>query len=253
MLIRLQGIVMRAREYGESNKIVTIFSESHGKISFVARGAKKPRSRYGAVTEPFTMALFVCFQSSAKSMPTLSSADLLESNYALRSDLLLTSVGAYWMELANKLLEEREPDPFLYHLFIESFAKLQEKKDADILTRIIELAFLRKAGYQPVFDHCVDCGREEQLRHVSVIRGGMLCTSHHSRDPRAIRISPQTGKLLPLIQILTPQRLGKVQIHPETRSEIEKVIQAFYDEYVEVHFTTKEIWQNMKRTFEEET
>jgi DNA repair protein RecO (recombination protein O) len=249
MFIRLEGFVMRARDYGESHKIVTVFSQSHGKISFVARGAKKPRSRFGAVTEPFTMALFVCFQSNPKSMPTLSSADLLDSQYALRSDLRLTAIGAYWLELADKLLEEKEADPKLYQLLSDSFQKLQEAKDPDILTRIIELAFLRKAGYQPILHQCVICGRTERLTHCSVLNGGMLCQEHFAKDSRAIPISRRTAKLLPLIQRLTPDRLGKVDIQPETRAEMEKVILAFFEEYVEVSFPARNIWHTIRETF----
>ncbi len=246
MLIRLEGFVMRARDYGESHKIVTVFSETHGKISFVARGAKKSRSRFGAVTEPFTKALFVCFASNPKSMPTLSSADLLESNYALRSDLLLTSVGAYWLELADKLLVEKEPDSTLFYLLSDSFQMLQENKDIDILTRILEMAFLQRAGYQPIFHECVTCGRREGLRKVSVLQGGMLCMEHSYLDSQAIPISEKTAKLLSLIQRITPDRLGKVELQAETKKEMEKVLQGFFDEYVTANFATRKIWHTMR-------
>ncbi len=247
MLSKFEGIVFRAKDYGESNQIVLVFTEQFGKISLMARGSKKPKSRFRAVTEPFTLAQFICFTGSG--MPTLSQADLIKPRHLLRSDLLLTAYGAYWFELIDKLLSEKEPHSLVYRLLDHGLDHLEKGTDPDVLTRIIELNMLGVAGYQPVLDRCVQCSATTDLTHFSIRQGGFLCKKCRSVDGHAFSLQPAVVRILPLLQRIELRRLGEVSVKPETNQQLESVLSAFIDEYLSGPWKSRQILQQFKQTW----
>ncbi|SFJ08691.1 DNA repair protein RecO [Thermoflavimicrobium dichotomicum] len=244
MLSKFEGIVLRAKDYGESHQIVLVFTEHLGKFTVMARGSKKAKSRFRAVTEPFTQAQFVCFAGSG--MPTLSQADILKSRHILRSDLLLTAYGAYWLELIDKLIAEKEPNPVVYRFLDLALDLLEKRTDPDILTRIFELKMLKIAGYQPVLHHCTHCHSSSPLVAFSVRQGGLLCAKCVSTDPEAIPVTKATARILPILQMVELKRLGEVTVKPETKEQLEGVICLFMDEYLSHQWKARHILKQLQ-------
>ncbi|PTM59471.1 DNA repair protein RecO [Desmospora activa] len=251
MLAKCEGIVIRTRDYGESHKVVTLFTQEQGKIAVMARGAKKTKSRLGAVTQPFTSGWFLCFSGSS-GMATLSQAEIQRARYSLRSDLTLTAVAAYMTELLDRLTEEREVQPVLYSLLETTLDMLEEGADPDILTHIFELKVLEVGGYRPRLDGCVHCGAVDRSVRFSVAMGGFLCLDCSHRDRQAIAISAATARVLKLLQRMTPDRVGEVDLKAETRTQLEKVIRAFLDEYVGQSLKSRDFLDRMKRDWRDE-
>lgn len=249
MLLKFEGIVLRARSFGESNQVVHVYAEHIGKISFVARGSKKTRSRFSAMTEPFTIAQFVCF-AGGKGMPTLNQADLIHSHHTIRTDLLLTSYGAYWMDLLDHLFEEKEPNPVIYRFLKTALEWLEQGKDPEILTRIVELRMMAAGGYRPVLHACVHCGSEER-RPVgfSINQGGFLCRECISSDPRMIPVTESTVRILPMLAQIPIERLGDITIREETKRQLQDIIHTFLVENVELRLKSWEILDQMKKVW----
>jgi DNA repair protein RecO (recombination protein O) len=247
MLQKFEGIVLKAKDYGESNQVVLIFTEYQGKFAVMARGSKKTKSRFGAVTEPFTHAHFVCFTGSG--MATLSQADLIYSHHLLRSDLLLTSYGAYWLDLIDKCTEEKEPVPPLFRFLALALHKLEAGTDPDILTRIVELRCMQAAGYQPVLHHCVSCHSTDRPVRFSVTQGGFLCGECQVQDLQAIPVSEAASKILPLIQKIDLHRLGDVKVKAETKEQIEQMIHAFMNEYMPLKLKSQAVLNQIRKTW----
>lgn len=249
MLVKIEGIVIRARAFGESNQVVQVYSEQLGKISFVARGAKKTRSRFSAITQPFTIAQFVCF-SSGNGLPTLNQADLIHSHHTIRQDLLLTSYGAYWLDLVDHLFEEREPNPGLYRFFKTSLEWLEQGKDPEVLTRIVELRMMAAGGYRPILHACVHCGSEERRPVTFSIRqGGFLCSSCTNIDSYAIPLQDSTVRILPILANVPIERLGDITIREDTKQQLEKVVRSFLVEHIDLRLKSWEILEQMRKVW----
>ncbi|MFC4076725.1 DNA repair protein RecO [Salinithrix halophila] len=248
MLVKTEGVVLRTRDYGESNKIVVLFTRERGKLPAMARGAKKPKSRLGAATQPFTWGQFLYFAGSG--MATLSQADIIKSHYPLRSDLFLTAYAAYLAELLDKMTEEKEPSPVLYDLFLSTLNHLEEGVDPDILCRIFELKVLETAGYRPRLNGCLFCSGVKGPLAFSITLGGILCHDCASRDPKAIPLSPASARILSQLQRITPDRLGQVQIKEETKSQLEQVIRRFLEEYTELKLKSRAFLDRLKKDWE---
>lgn len=248
MLAKTEGIVLRTRDYGESNKVVVLFTPEHGKLAAMARGAKKPKSRLSAATQPFTLGQFLCFTGSG--MATISQADILQSHYPLRADLFLTAYASYLTELLDKMTEEKEPQPLLYDLLHSTLHALEEGTDPDILCRLFELKILEVAGYRPRLDGCVHCRRWDLPMQFSVSFGGLLCSDDAKRDPYAISLSPAALRILKQLQRVMPDRLGRIQVQDETKHLMERVLRSFINQYVDRSFKSRKFLDQIRRDWE---
>ncbi|MFC7440613.1 DNA repair protein RecO [Laceyella putida] len=247
MLNKFEGIVLKARDYGESHQILTVFTEFQGKMALMARGSKKTKSRFSAVTEPFTVAHFVSFAGGG--IASLSQADLLDSHHRIRSDLLLTSYGAYWFELLDKCLEEKEPNPAFYRLLKAALTRLEEGTDPEILTRVIELRALTLAGSTPVLEHCAHCRAQARPARFSVTQGGFLCDACAHLDVKAYPVSQASGRILPLLQRLSLDRMGEVMVKAETNQQLETLIHAFMKEYLPFECKSYALLDSIRKTW----
>lgn len=249
MLNRFKGVVLKTKDYGESHQIVTIFSEFQGKLAVMARGAKKTKSRFGAVTEPFTHAEFICFFGSG--IPNLSQADLIHSYHIVRSDLLLTAYGSYWLELVDKLMEEKEANPPLYRMLISALNKLEKGTDPDILTRVMELRMMRIAGIAPVLNGCAHCGNKESRPvRFSIRRGGFLCRECETQDLEAFSLTPAVIHLLPLLDQVPIDRLGKVSVKPDTKALLEQINRQFIHEHLSIDFKSAQVLNQIRKVWQ---
>lgn len=244
MLQKFKGIVLRTKDYGESHQIIQVFSDKQGKISFMARGSKKPKSRFSAVTEPFTEGQFICFVGSG--LANLSQGDIINSHQSLSTDLMRSFYGAYWFELIDRLLPEKEPNPAFYRFLSQMLTLLESEENHEILTRIFELRIMEVAGYQPVFQRCVNCKSTASPYRFSVVQGGFLCSSCWETDREAIRISKAVERILPLLQRIQVERLGNIQVKANTEQQLKEAIHTFMNEHIGIEFKTRTIIDQLK-------
>src|SRR5690606_9633879 len=137
MLAKVEGIVIRATDYGEGNRILNVLTKQSGKLSMMARGAKKVKSRFSALSQLFTHAEFIIFRSSSQAMGTLNSGELIDSHHKLREDLVLTAYAAYMTEMVNRLIDDGDVVPGLFDQLLAAFQAMVEGKDAAIITHVI--------------------------------------------------------------------------------------------------------------------
>lgn len=229
MLEKIEGIVIKTKDYGETNKIVTIFSINLGKFSAVAKGAKKPKSRMAAVTQPFILGQFLIYPS--KGLGSVQSGDILDSFRKIREDIVKTAYAAFAAELTDKLLENQDPDPYMYDQFVRTMHWISDEADADIPIMMYELKLYQKAGFAPVVDRCVHCGRTEGLTAFSVAEGGVLCRSCAGGNEDAVVLSEKLIRLLAIFASTGLERVGKISMKPENIRLIRQLLDAYYDQY----------------------
>lgn len=237
MLQKCEGIVIRTTDYGETNKIVTLYTREWGKIGVMARGAKKTNSRLAAITQIFTYGHFLVQTGSG--LGGLQQGEMASSMRAIREDIFLTAYASYIVELTDKSTEEKKSNPFLFELLLQTLQFINEGYDQEILTNIYEMKMLNGLGLYPILDRCANCGNTEGQFSFSIREGGLLCHRCLSQDPYHLKLLPGTARLLRLFYLLDLSRLGDISVKPETKAELKKVISAYYDEYSGLHLKTK--------------
>ncbi|MFD1952644.1 DNA repair protein RecO [Paenibacillus thailandensis] len=230
MLYRVEGIVIRSMDYGESNKIVTLLTNSSGKAGVLVKGAKKVKSRFGSLAQPFTYGEFVFFRGPNGGLGSLNAGEIYESYHTLRENLDQAAYASYVAELTDRALQEDEAGGFLFEQLKACLNGYVLGKDPQIVTHLYEMRILEAAGYAPGLDACVNCGNPEGPFRISAHMGGALCIRCSAGDPGAIRLSDPAYKLLRLFRRMDLRRLGSIEVKPETKAELKLAMRKLMDE-----------------------
>ncbi|WP_240376599.1 DNA repair protein RecO [Bacillus piscicola] len=244
MLKKAEGIVLRTIAYGETNVILRLYTREAGKISLMARGAKKPKSKLRAIAQPLVYGMFLYYKSTG--MSTLNQGDPIDSFRFIREDLLKTAYASYMAELLDKVTEEKEINPYLFELFLRLIQHMNDDNDPEVLIRIFEIKMLAQAGIKPELNHCSRCRRTEGTFSFSVKEGGFLCQLCQHTDPHRIHIQPRTVELLRTFYYLNIERLGEISLRPATKRELKLVLESYYEAYSGLHLKTKRFLQQME-------
>ncbi|WP_042145975.1 DNA repair protein RecO [Paucisalibacillus sp. EB02] len=229
MLEKIDGIIIKTKDYGETHKIVTIFSKRIGKFSAIARGAKKPKSRMAAVTQPFIYGQFFVYLS--KGLSSIQQGEIIESYRVIREDIMKTAYAAYVVELTDKLLDEKVPNPEIYEQLMATFEWISEHDDVSIPLMMYEMKLYRAGGFAPTVHLCTHCGEKNAPYSFSMVEGGLLCSRCQHVDPEAVPLSNSVVKLLYIFSKVGLERIGNVTVKEETRQLLRSLFDSYYDRY----------------------
>jgi DNA repair protein RecO (recombination protein O) len=237
MLYRVEGIVIRSTDYGEGNKIITLLTPSYGKQGVVVRGAKKAKSRYGALAQLFTYGEFSYYKSG--SLGTLNSGEIIEPFRELREGLEGPAYAAYAAELTDRAINDDEAAAYLFHQLKACQTALAEGKDPQIVLRVYEMKVIGAAGYAPVLDECANCGSVERPFRFSAFAGGALCANCRHKDPGALELEESVWKLLRLFADLDLRRLGSVTVKDSSKRQLQLVLRRWIDTHLGLNLKSR--------------
>jgi len=196
--IRAKGIVIRTAETGEADKYITLFSEELGKISVYAKGTKRSRSRSVASSQILCYCDFILFHY--KERYTLNDAEIIESFYPLRNDIVRLTYAAHFIDLVNDVIQENLPMPRLLKLLLNSLYMLTKpERDPGAISVVFEIKTLCLLGYSPQVDRCTICGCTSiDDPSFSFTYCGCICSSQvcSSSDPYAFHMRGDTALAL---------------------------------------------------------
>jgi len=245
MLYRSEGIVIRAMDYGESHKIITLFTHNAGKVGVLVKGAKKVRSKHASLAQPFTYGEFVFTRHTG--LGTLQHGEIIESNHLLREHLDLSAHAAYIAELTEKAIPEEEVNHIHFNLIKGCFSALHSGKDFEVVTHIYQLKLLALAGYDPVVDSCIQCGQQQGAFRMSYYAGGILCEKCARHDQSLTLLSDNVLKLLRFYKQIDLTRLGEINISQATKTELTKVIHRLIDYQLGLKLKTRAFLDSLSK------
>ena len=178
-LVTTNAVVLKSTRWGEADRILTFFSLRLGKIRGIARGARRMKSRFGGVLEPFSSVNLTFFSKHNDGLAVVRQVDSLESFSSLRESLDLIWSASRMVALVDGVTADRDPSPAIFYTLLEGLRSLVRTNDPGLLTLIFQLHVLGKSGFQPRVDLCASCGRAcgKQSSKFSPSAGGRLCRS----------------------------------------------------------------------------
>lgn len=245
MLYRVEGIVIRSTDYGEGNKIVTLLTETHGKQGLVIRGARKPKSRYGALAQLFTYGEYSYYKSG--SLGTLNSGEVIEPFRELREGLDGPAYASYAAELTDKAVGDEDAGSFLFRQLKACLSGLAQGKDPAVLMRVYEMKIVGAAGYLPALDECANCGRTEGEFRFSPALGGALCPLCRHRDPSALELDEAVWKLLRLFVGLDLARLGNITLKESSKRQLQLAMRRWMDAHLGLNLKSRHFLDQLER------
>ncbi len=159
-LVTADAVVLQAFPYGETSKILRLLTRTHGVQSVIAKGALRPKSRFGGVLEPFTEGIASFYYREARELQTLSGFELVRSQQSLGRDLLRFGGASLLAELVIRTASE-EPQPGLYEALRDALHRIRETApaalEAELLAQVWRIVSL--LGFEPALDACIVCSR----------------------------------------------------------------------------------------------
>lgn len=220
-----EALVLRTRPYGESDKLVTLFTLEEGKVAALARGARKTRSKLAAVVDLFSRGDYLLYRG--KTLATISQASLLQNYRVIREDVSLYFIALYICELLEKVLEEHHPAEGVYHLALQTLQALNEgTAERELVIRSFEIMLLKELGYCPSLSECLACGGRDLSFVLSPSAGGLLCLACRQGE-KSIPISAGSIALMQRILDRGMQGIKVVKAPPKQLGEISQVTWEF--------------------------
>jgi DNA repair protein RecO (recombination protein O) len=170
-------VVLRSIRYGEADRILHLYSKNRGRIGAIAKGARKPKSRFGGRLEPFFRADLVLHEGRGDLM-TVTSATTVDGYPRLRSSGAALTAGARACDAFLRLLDSAEPNPPAYNLLCRYLSLLDDPAEnaAELSTALaFRLKLALVAGFAPELASCAHCGEAEHLVGFSGAAGGVVC------------------------------------------------------------------------------
>ena len=124
---KTQGIIIKRRNFGEADRILTIYTKRSGKISAIAKGVRKPLSKLGGHLELFYVTDFIL--SEGRNFDIVAGAELCEDFPKLRKNLHATEQAFYISELTDKLLHDEIESRKIYSLLYETLKNINNYGD----------------------------------------------------------------------------------------------------------------------------
>ncbi len=184
---KTEGIVLRSIRYGESDRILHIYSDMHGRIGAIAKGARKARSRFGGRLEPFFRLDLVLYRGRGD-LSTVTSANTLASHTEMRGNIKALNAATGASRAVLRLMPESEQNVPVYNLICRYLSLLEKatSESSEVDWTVIELAFRMKllvaAGIAPELFHCASCGSDGRWERFSPQAGGVVCNKCAGSD-----------------------------------------------------------------------
>ena len=187
------AIVLRAVAYGEADRVVTLFGRSTGRLSALARGARKSQRRFAGGLGLCAIGEASLRERAGAELLTLETFDVRASYPSFGSDVARMAHAAYVAELVSKLCAPRQVEPGVYDWLAEMLAALDAHGASAERLRVFELGLLGRLGFAPVVETCAVCHGARLAGPVAATavrwdpeRGGAICAASGARG-RPIR------------------------------------------------------------------
>ena len=176
--LKTEAIVLRSMRYGEADRILHIYTPDHGRLSAIAKGVRRSRSRFGARLEPF-FRIQAHLHEGRSELLTVTGADTIATHAGLRESAAALDTASRACDAVTRLFETSDPHPEVFHLLANELALLsadpaQARPGNGLAFR---LKLLLAAGIVPSLAACAVCGETEHLRGFSGAAGGVVCMS----------------------------------------------------------------------------
>lgn len=235
-LLRIRAVIIRSQRWGDADRIVTFYSPDLGKIRGAARGARRMKTRFGGVLEPFGIVDLTLFQKTPDALGQISQIDLVKSFKAVREDLGVMAAAAKMVRMVEMITADRDPNPEMYAALVYGLENLVPDRDLALTTLLFQIHVLGYTGFRPQIDRCAECGNiapPHTPQWFSPRLGGVVCNGCGQRGVgRVLSISKGSLAFIEQARRLPMASLSRLKAIGTVRIEVEEAIDAYFQAVV---------------------
>lgn len=238
MIIRTDAVVLRAMKYGETSIIATLFTREKGRLAVLAKGARLPKSRFGATLQPMAHTQVVFYFKPTRGLQTLTESAHVQPLLGIGRDLEKIGLGLRLVELVYALMPEGEPNPAVFNLLAGTLTALDaaEARAANLLP-YFQLRLATILGFTPDIDRETVATLPEAGGLLDLETGAVLPPD---AVPRAARRGSRTAlRAFAICARASLESILRMQVEPPVRRELDRLVEDYLRYHVEEAYPTR--------------
>lgn len=257
-ILTFPALVIRECDYGENDKLLTLLTAQHGRITVCAKGAKSLRNKNMVCSQLLCYSEFTVKERGG--YYTLSEASLIEQFFGLRTSLQRNAAAVYVADVAGEVCVESNDESEMLSLVLNTLYMLSETdRDTDLIKAVFEMRCASVVGFCPELSACAVCGRKEAERmYLDVMNGSIVCdrcfgeveTEDRSDIFTARIILPLSPAVLGAIRYVTdcpPKKIFSFTIPREETDDLCRVCEKYLVNQIERSLPTLEFYNKIKK------
>ncbi|WP_258360258.1 DNA repair protein RecO [Moorella sulfitireducens (nom. illeg.)] len=230
---RDEGIVLKSRDYQETDQLLTILTPRHGKLDAIVKGVRKPKSSLRSGTQQLCRSRFLFY--AGKSLATITQCEVQSIYAPLRQDLKRLAYAFYLVEIADSAVMPGQVNPAMYILLKQGLEILAGAPPV-LVARAFEARVLKILGLEPRLDRCASCGGDLDgggRPALSPAAGGILCARCRGREGPEYQVMLGSIKAWQQLNRMNWQHLRRMHLTPNLTRELEEILPAFLEYYLD--------------------
>jgi len=233
MIVKVKGLVIKAKNINENDKYLTVLCEEYGKIAFKAAGVRNFKSKNIVSAQTFVYSEFTLFKTP--SFIRMNEAHLIEGFYGIRTELATLALAVYLADIASVLcVEDSGDEGGILRLLLNSLYMLANKKMPEKTVKaVFELRALTKSGFMPYLDECEICSRRGFGGDVSaffdLIGGNLICGEciGKSEQQKLVRVSADVLGAMRFVTAARDEKLFSFALDGDAAGELSRICEKY--------------------------
>lgn len=234
-IVKTKGIIISESNLGDFDKMLTMLTPGQGKISCIAKGARRPKSSLLAGTQFLCFGEYIMYKGAETY--SINSCETIEMFYNIRIDLDKLQYAVNITKIIQDVTGENENCYKILQLYLNTLYMISEsEKNPNFIISIFKLKLLCYLGLRPKIEACTNCGEKEELCYFSIKDNGLKCEKCGRLDKGAIQINKSTWVAIKYIVTSPPKKLFSFNLGEESQRELELVCKVYFNEKLEKEY-----------------
>ena len=244
---KTEAIVLKRINMGEADKILTLYTPNLGKLSAIAKGVRRPKSKMGGHLELLTHSSLTL--ARGQNLDIITQSETVSNFLPLRGDLWRASLALYAAELVEQFTAEHVENYPVYRLLLDTLHRLCETRDGELTLRYFEINLLTHLGYKPELHQCLGCKSaiEPTANLFNPSGGGVLCPKCGEGEPLVQSISLNALKVMRFLQTNDYTRASRLRLNAELSRELESIMRHYIRHLLEREVKSAEFLDRLRR------
>lgn len=238
---KVNGIILSENNVGDFDKMLTMLTPGIGKISCVAKGARRPKSALLAGTQIFCFGEYLMYKGT--NTYHINSVETIEVFYNIRTDLDKLKYAMHINKIVQDVTQENQNCYNILQLLLNTLYTISETdKNLDLVLGIFKLRLLSILGFTPKLTECVNCKEKENLKYFSLRDNGFKCEACSRQDKSTIAINESTVNALKYTIMAPAKKIYSFNIKDESLEEFKLVTKLYFNEKLEREYKLEELF-----------
>lgn len=239
--MKINGIILSENNLGDFDKMLTMLTPGVGKISCVAKGARRPKSALLAGTQIFCFGEYLMYKGS--NTYHINSVEPIEIFYKIRTDLEKLKYAVHINKIIQDVTHENQNCYNILQLLLNTLYTISETdKNLDLVLSVFKLRLLSIMGFTPNVQKCVNCGETENIHGFSIKDNGVKCKACGKQDTSLIQMSESTSNAIKYTVTAPAKKIYSFNIKAESLEEFKLITKLYFDDKLEKEYKLEDLF-----------